>query len=266
MRLAAYMTQHGLPADALDGLRVVNANLDLRKPNADLRPLIEQLRIAASELGGVSVVVLDTLNSMMGAGDENESADMGAMIQSARAIMVALECSAIYIHHSGKDEDRGARGHSSLRAACDTEIRVRGTTFERLATVTKQRDGETGLELAFGLNIVDLGPSIDPDAEDDERDTSCACVPLTTVDVSALKSDTTAKPLTKHASTLLRLVEQGPRPLTSVRTDFYEKLGDMASDSKKHAYRNAFNALVARELIDRNESDVWLAIKPEGGT
>jgi len=29
------------------------------------------------------------------------------------------------IHHSGKDKNKGARGHSSLRAAVDTEIEIK---------------------------------------------------------------------------------------------------------------------------------------------
>ena len=36
----------------------------------------------------------------------------------------------LIVHHTGKDETRGARGHTSLRAATDTEIEITGDTGE----------------------------------------------------------------------------------------------------------------------------------------
>lgn len=260
LRLAAYMQQHGLAPADLARLRVVNTNLDLRNPRGHLAPLLASLRRAAEEMGGVSLIVLDTLNSMMGAGDENESADMGAMILAARSIMAALACSAVYIHHSGKDEQRGARGHSSLRAAVDTEIQVKaGSGIERLATITKQRDGETGVDFPFRLVTVDLGPSQDPDADSDERDSSCAVAPLVAVDLSGLRA---LKPLSGNAQALLKLVPSTPGRLATVRWDFYAKLGDMKPEAKKKAFQRAFSELVESGAIEESAGDVWLGAKP----
>lgn len=63
------------------------------------------------------------------------------------------------IHHCGKDEAKGARGHSSLRAAVDTEIEVFRPEGERVSTVrvTKQRDLEPGEPMPFTLRQVVLG-------------------------------------------------------------------------------------------------------------
>jgi hypothetical protein len=65
----------------------------------------------------------------------------------------------IAVHHTGKDEDRGSRGSTNLPAAVDTEIQ-----FDRnndlnmpVATVIKQRDGETGDKFAFTLQVEQLG-------------------------------------------------------------------------------------------------------------
>jgi hypothetical protein len=57
----------------------------------------------------------------------------------------------ILIHHSGKDEERGARGSSSLRAAMDTEIEVTGGETCSFAHVTKQRDGDDTDAVTFRL-------------------------------------------------------------------------------------------------------------------
>jgi hypothetical protein len=173
-RVAAYVQHHGLRDEDLVRFRALSTNVNLLDPAADRVPLIEALKIAAAEMGGVALVVLDTLNAMMVGGDENTSEDMGSMIVASRAIGAALSCSVAWVHHCGKDEARGLRGHSCLRAAVDTEISItdKGGGV-RLVTLEKQRDGESGLELSFRLLPVDLGPSEDPDADQDERRGSC---------------------------------------------------------------------------------------------
>ena len=72
---------------------------------------------------------------------------------------------------------RGARGHSLLRAAVDTEVEVVKSELDgsTSATVTKQRDEETGSCFAFRLQVVELGYD-----EDGEAITSCAVEPLAT--------------------------------------------------------------------------------------
>ena len=57
------------------------------------------------------------------------------------------------VHHTGKDTSKGARGHSSLRAAIDVELEVK----PGLVTVTKSRDAATGDTFGFHLEVVPLG-------------------------------------------------------------------------------------------------------------
>lgn len=177
-RMAAAMQHRQLGAADFARFRVVASSVNLLDPVADLEPLLAELRAARETLGGVALVVLDTLNAMMPGGDENASDDMGRMIAAAREIATATEGTVLYVHHCGKEEVRGARGHSSLRAAVDTELVVRDAETHRTLTVEKQRDGEAGEVFAFKLRPVDLGPSEDPAAEPDERDSSCVVEPL----------------------------------------------------------------------------------------
>jgi hypothetical protein len=68
------------------------------------------------------------------------------------------------VHHSGKDTAAGARGHSSLRAATDTEIELEVTdTGLRLARTTKQRDMEPKPPVGFTLEVEELGKDEDGD-------------------------------------------------------------------------------------------------------
>jgi hypothetical protein len=95
---------------------------------------------------------------------------MGALVKHLDALRVSTQAHVMVVHHSGKDTAKGARGHSLLRAATDSEIEVQAG----LAKITKQRDMEMGAAIGFDLVPVDLGASSEGD-----RVTSCVAVPLT---------------------------------------------------------------------------------------
>ena len=115
-----------------------------------------------------SLIVVDTLAMTMGAGSENDGADMGQYIKNIMLLKSKFNCHVMIIHHSGKDRGKGARGHSSLRAAVDTEIEVKADGLMRVATALKQRDLENGKKVAFSLMGVQLGFD-----EDGDPITSC---------------------------------------------------------------------------------------------
>ena len=99
------------------------------------------------------LVVIDTLNRSMPGGDENSSTDMGAAIAACDRIRHTTSSCVQLVHHSGKDQAAGLRGHSSLRGAVDTELEVRngGDNIIGLAT-SKQKEGPAqGLPLRFSL-------------------------------------------------------------------------------------------------------------------
>lgn len=82
---------------------------------------------------------------MLGGADENKASDMGAFIAGCDAIKAATGATVLVVHHSGKDETKGARGSSSFRAALDAEFLVKRETVGAKAlvlTCTKQKDAE----------------------------------------------------------------------------------------------------------------------------
>lgn len=105
------------------------------------------------------LVILDTLARAMAGGDENAGQDMTSAVQSIDAIRAATGAHVMIVHHCGKDEARGARGHSSLRAAVDTEIEISRPAGDAITTVrvTKQRDLQVGAPMPFSLQVVTLG-------------------------------------------------------------------------------------------------------------
>ena len=78
---------------------------------------------------------------------------MGNLVKHLDKIRHTLKTHLCIIHHSGKDLAKGARGHSLLRAATDTELEV----ANHVIRARKQRDMEEGIPIAFELITVDLG-------------------------------------------------------------------------------------------------------------
>lgn len=107
-----------------------------------------------------ALVVIDTLARSMGAGDENTAKDAAMFVRNCDLIREATGAHVMVIHHTGKDEDRGARGSSALRAAVDNEIQV---TADWEIISRKQRDQEPPEPLHFKLRSVVLGCDEDGD-------------------------------------------------------------------------------------------------------
>lgn len=105
-----------------------------------------------------ALVVIDTLARSMGAGDENTAKDAAQFVRNCDLIREATGAHVMVIHHTGKDEERGARGSSALRAAVDNEIQV---TADWSIISRKQRDQEPPEALHFKLRSVVLGEDED---------------------------------------------------------------------------------------------------------
>jgi AAA domain-containing protein len=151
-RLAALKRHHS--GEPMPLFALVRYPIDLRSSDANLKELIALIAAAENEIGERCVwVIVDTLSRALAGGDENSPVDMGRIVSAADAIRDATSAHFSFVHHTGKDAARGARGHSLLRAATDTEIEV--TTGA--VSVTKQRDMESDFALGFQLCDISIG-------------------------------------------------------------------------------------------------------------
>jgi len=136
------------------------------RPDRDPTWLAEAVQQLAETEGDIGLIVIDTLARAMVPGDENSSQDMGRLVAAAELLRDRTGACVLLIHHTGKSAAQGARGHSSLRAAVDTEIEVTkdedGDLIE--AKATKQRDMIVGKTFCYKLRVVDLGTDTDGDA------------------------------------------------------------------------------------------------------
>jgi len=155
-RIAALKQHHDRQDDF--PLYLVPCPVDLLRKNADTKPLIKLVKQIEEDNGyPVRLIVIDTLARAMAGGNENASDDMGALVNNLDRIRVQTDAHLTVVHHSGKDQAKGARGHSSLRAATDTEIEIVDGTVR----ATKQRDLEGGRPVGFVLKGVELGTRSD---------------------------------------------------------------------------------------------------------
>lgn len=138
----------------------------------------QALEIAKAVLtrGRVSVVIVDTFAQIMPGGNENSGEDVGKVLLHCHGIHRATGAVVILVHHSGKDDSKGARGHSSLKGNADTELEVFRVNNERVLSISKQKDGEDGKEYGFRLQQVCIG-----DDKDGDTITSCVVIESDTI-------------------------------------------------------------------------------------
>jgi hypothetical protein len=201
-------------------LRLTPGPINLRDP-LDALALVQFVRDAENDHGEKCVAIFaDTLSRAMAGGDENGSDDMGALITSADLVRLQTGATLFLIHHHGKDESRGARGHSILPAALDTSIEIGVQGDLRTAAVTKQRDLPSGAHYAFRLNSVELG-------KDAEQTPVTTCIVQPVDDVV----NTRRPPGGKQQIAVLRLLEAEHRtgntvwPVGEIRKLARDRLG-----------------------------------------
>lgn len=264
-RVAAWRAEHAPTKPIL--FAAIPSQVNLLDPQADTPRVIEAAARAQEKLGApIKLIVVDTLARAMAGGNENASEDMGALVTNMDTIRDETGAMVLFIHHSGKDAAKGARGHSSLRAAIDTEIEVTAEEGAevRNATVVKQRDMKKGDVIGFTLDVVDVGEN-----EHGEMVTTCLVRPAQG-GAKAFK----APRLTGHAKVAMDalydvLSRSGgtgyhgtPANVPSVPTEwwrqaFYAATISDSQDTKKKAFQRAAADLQGKGLVAGNDSRVW---------
>lgn len=155
-RIKAWFKKKEIEGDALAHVpfALVPCPIDLLRGLEDTKALITMAKEVSTHYGQpVVYVVIDTLSRALAGGDENSSVDLGTVVKHCDALRAATGAAVDVIHHSGKNKAAGARGHSLLRAATDTELEIEPGVIR----ITKQRDMDFGPEINFALDVVPIG-------------------------------------------------------------------------------------------------------------
>lgn len=265
-RIAAWRERY----DSLPGpvhFVAVPSQVNLLHPDADTPRVIAAALEAARHMGApIKLIVVDTLARAMAGGNENAPEDMGALVMNMDLIREKTGATVLFIHHSGKDAAKGARGHSSLRAAIDTEIEVEaGDGPVRRATVVKQRDMRKGDVFGFELEVVELGPN-----RHGEPVTTCLVRESDAAPAPSKRQKLSGNTQVAMDALLDVMSRAGDRDMPGVpanvpsvpeawwREKFYEIVVGDNQDTKKKAFQRAAADLQGRRLVGANRGRVWL--------
>jgi AAA domain/Bifunctional DNA primase/polymerase, N-terminal/Primase C terminal 2 (PriCT-2) len=142
-RVKAWCDARGLPLPD-DGFLAVADRPDVTNPEhvADLAAITRP-----------KLIILDTLSRTM-VGDENSPSDMAAYVRGCDRLREVTGAAVVVVHHEGKDSTRGPMGHTKLRGALDTAIRVhRGKNDGSVwVDMVDQRNGPCDLSLNFCID------------------------------------------------------------------------------------------------------------------
>jgi hypothetical protein len=155
-RLAGWRKYHAV--ESTDGaFYVVPEPIDLAHGEADARLLLRRIEELRPSLAlPLDFIVIDTTSRALAGGDENSPKDLGQFVRCCDIIRAETRSHLSVVHHLGKDESRGARGHSLLKAALDTEITAVKLGPTGTLEVTKQRDHPDGQRFGFAIEVVTL--------------------------------------------------------------------------------------------------------------
>lgn len=207
------------------------------------------------------IVVVDTLSRATVGADENGAVAMGQTTRACARISDVTRGLVVLVHHTGKDMDRGMRGHNSLFAAADAVVLVQRSGQNRGFEVKKAKDGEDGVGAGFELATVILGV----DAEGDDV-TSCIVKP-TEISPSRLKQSVprSVAPALRVLKELLAEATNTEPPLVldaQWRESFVAGCSAASPSGKRNALMRARAALLEATLVfDRGE---FLEVTPAG--
>jgi hypothetical protein len=228
---------------APEALKFITQPFDLTEA-ADISALASAILASG---GAGAVVVIDTLNRAAPNADENASKDMGKILSNAKKLQELVGGLILLVHHSGKQQSAGLRGHSSLKAAMDAVIHVHGVDKGLCWVAEKSKDDESGRAYLFRLEAVVVG-------EDDEGEEITSCAAVSTVPPDALRK---AKKLGRHQQVamdvLQRLFEALEHPHRTVAMQtavlaIAEQI-DVTSNHKTSRAKEALLALQNQRLI-----------------
>lgn len=245
-RIQAYCEYHGIERADVEVFFLKAA------PNMTENSQVKEL-ILALQLFNPDLVILDTWAQVTSGANENSGEDMGKALTNAKRIHQFTGATVLIIHHSGKDEAKGARGWSGMVAAADAILEIRRSGDDRVLMVEKQKEGAEGLEFGFKLIVVKLGLDSDGDEE-----TSCV-VHEAAVSVRGIGMGKFEKILYKailDSSALSGLAPDINTALDEAVSQIpYDEVVD-GKDRRKEAIKRAYRQMLAKNVILEDDGRV----------
>lgn len=246
LRLQSWKQHHGFTPETKPHnikFEIVDTTGNLLDDN-EVGFVVDSCRAIKERLGSLLLVIIDTLACAMPGGDENTAQDMTRILKASERIVQATGAHVMLVHHEGKTEGQGARGHSSLRAAVDTEINVKRKDIHSPIEmiVTKQRDLAYAKTKLFDMLPVTIMHNGEPVLTRRKKNLEGVIVVP-----SQRKVEPEVKPLSPITQVMFDIVmAQGPLRVEALRTAAYAKWKEDEPDVKHNALAGRFTAGLAR--------------------
>ncbi|EOV8739071.1 AAA family ATPase [Acinetobacter baumannii] len=241
-RLHAYQERKGLIPDN----DFLNYEISLNFKEKDhVEELINSIKEYAPNCG---LVCIDTLAQSANGIDENSSTDMGMVIGKLKKLSSELNCLVLIVHHSGKTQGSGLRGHSSLLGAvdCAIEISSDGSTTKKW-NITKSKNGANNIQQQFYLEPVSLGM-------DEEGNPISSAVVTPVINIQAMNNhNKDSKGDANKDKRILQVIHDNP---TSPQKHWAELLGFNPDTMTKQK-----NRLIKNGFLTENGKTVTLTLK-----
>jgi hypothetical protein len=147
-RVKAWKSTHGLGTSGHFHMLPLAVNM---RDQAEVEKLIRSIDRLDRKW---TAVYIDTLARAMLGADENSSTESGLVISAADAIRNHVQCAVVFVHHSGKAAERGARGSSAILGAVDTSVVVSKDENYITMRVEKQKDAEPMADITLEMTPI----------------------------------------------------------------------------------------------------------------
>jgi len=147
-RVKAWKSTHGLGTSGHFHMLPLAVNM---RDQGEVEKLIRSI----DRLGRKwTAVYIDTLARAMLGADENSSTETGLVISAADAIRNHVQCAVVFVHHSGKQIERGSRGSSAILGALDASVVVSKDESYITMRVEKQKDAEPMADITLEMTPI----------------------------------------------------------------------------------------------------------------
>jgi len=155
IRIKSWLNYHGLTMADLDHFHLLPIGVVLD----DIKTLWAAISVIKDlNIKNLGQIVFDTLARNM-IGDENSTKDMGGIVIACGTLREQTGAQIGLIHHTGKDESKGARGAIALTGATDAMYKTKYDPKKHIFTLICERykDGEKFPPMYFRAEIVPSG-------------------------------------------------------------------------------------------------------------
>ena len=198
--------------------------------------------------GKNSMIIVDTLNANARAsGIEENSSEMGLVVDAFQTINNALNSSYTLIHHTGKDETKGMRGHSSVHASMDTIIKVEKKDSFCTWNLEKLKEGEDGVTYSYDTSVVET-------TEDTKGNMQTTLVikpkNLIKKEEKRIEFRGNQKPIWRMIRDYLLPIGNHRADIDSILDSIYESWAEHPSSKRKHDARKVITQLKGKGVLD----------------